>query len=88
MLSCVIAQDVINRIQTLQSMDRLTGVVDDRGKFIYISLEELDAVVKFMKQRGRVSISELAESSNSLINLQSSETKSTVSNNSPAEVSV
>ena len=88
MLSCVIVQDVINRIQTLQSMDRLTGVVDDRGKFIYISLEELDAVVKFMKQRGRVSISELAESSNSLINLQSSETKSTVSNNSPAEVSV
>ena len=43
--------------------------MDDRGKFIYITQEELEAVVKFIKQRGRVSITELAESSNNLINL-------------------
>ncbi len=48
---------------------RLTGVLDDRGKFIFITQEELEAVAKFIKQRGRVSISELAESSNTLINL-------------------
>ena len=47
----------------------LSGVTDDRGKFIYISPEELQAVAKFIKQRGRVTISELAESSNTLINL-------------------
>jgi hypothetical protein len=47
----------------------LAGVVDDRGKFIYISPEELEAVARFVKQRGRVSIVELAESSNQLINL-------------------
>lgn len=45
-------------------------MTDDRGKFIYISPEELQAVAKFIKQRGRVTISELAESSNTLINLQ------------------
>jgi hypothetical protein len=45
------------------------GVVDDRGKFIYISQEELESVAKFIKQRGRVSISEISDSSNSLINL-------------------
>lgn len=44
-------------------------MTDDRGKFIYISPEELQAVAKFIKQRGRVTISELAESSNTLINL-------------------
>ncbi|EDV22950.1 DDRGK domain-containing protein 1 [Trichoplax sp. H2] len=84
-------EDVINRIQTLQSMDRLTGVVDDRGKYIYISVEELNAIAKFIKQRGRVSISELAESSNSLINLQSdSKASHTIEsvNDSPAEISV
>lgn len=48
----------------------VSGVTDDRGKFIYISPEELQAVAKFIKQRGRVTISELAESSNTLINLQ------------------
>ena len=47
----------------------LTGVLDDRGKFIYITMEELQSVAKFIKQRGRVSIQELAESSNRLIRL-------------------
>lgn len=62
-------QAVIDRIQDLQKDDILTGVIDDRGKFIYVSHEEMDAVAKFIKQRGRVSITELAENSNHLINL-------------------
>uniref|UniRef100_A0A8C9A5F0 DDRGK domain containing 1 n=1 Tax=Prolemur simus TaxID=1328070 RepID=A0A8C9A5F0_PROSS len=44
-----------------------TGVIDDRGKFIYITPEELAAVANFIRQRGRVSIAELAQASNSLI---------------------
>ncbi|KAK6636614.1 hypothetical protein RUM43_010276 [Polyplax serrata] len=62
-------QDVINRINSLQNDGQLTGVIDDRGKFIFISQEELDAVAKFVKQRGRVSIAELVENSNRLISL-------------------
>ncbi|XP_026283993.1 DDRGK domain-containing protein 1 [Frankliniella occidentalis] len=62
-------QNVIDRIQDLQNEGILTGVIDDRGKFIYISQEELQSVAKFVKQRGRVSITDLAESSNQLINL-------------------
>lgn len=62
-------QAVIDRINDLKSNGTLTGVVDDRGKFIYVSEIELQSVAKFIKQRGRVSISDLAESSNSLINL-------------------
>lgn len=62
-------QSVIDRINDLKSNGTLTGVVDDRGKFIYVSEIELQSVAKFIKQRGRVSISDLAESSNSLINL-------------------
>ncbi|KAL7723667.1 hypothetical protein ACLKA6_007997, partial [Drosophila palustris] len=62
-------QQAIERIQELQSNGTITGVIDDRGKFIYISEAELSAVAKFIKQRGRVSIAELAESSNNLINL-------------------
>lgn len=46
------------------------GVIDDRGKFIYITPEEMAAVAQYIKQRGRVSIAELAQASNSLINLQ------------------
>ncbi|XP_004611010.2 DDRGK domain-containing protein 1 [Sorex araneus] len=60
-------QDTISRIQDLLAEGTLTGVIDDRGKFIYITPEELAAVATFIRQRGRVSIAELAQASNSLI---------------------
>ncbi|XP_037552762.1 DDRGK domain-containing protein 1 [Nematolebias whitei] len=62
-------QDAISRLQDLLAEGTLTGVIDDRGKFIFITPEELDSVARFIKQRGRVSITELAQASNSLINL-------------------
>jgi len=62
-------QQAIDRITDLQKNNTITGVIDDRGKFIYISENELNAVAKFIRQRGRISMTELAESSNSLINL-------------------
>ena len=65
-------QAAIDRIIELQKDNRLSGVIDDRGKFIYISEEELKAVAKFIRQRGRVSIAELAENSATLISLSSS----------------
>ncbi|XP_078410336.1 DDRGK domain-containing protein 1 isoform X1 [Cetorhinus maximus] len=62
-------QDAINRLQDLIAEGTLTGVLDDRGKFIYITEEELAAVAQFIRQQGRVSIVELAQASNTLINL-------------------
>lgn len=35
--------DVIDRIKTFVRDGTLTGVIDDRGKFIYITNEELEA---------------------------------------------
>ncbi|XP_016521534.1 DDRGK domain-containing protein 1 isoform X2 [Poecilia formosa] len=62
-------QDAIARLQDLLAEGTLTGVIDDRGKFIFITPEELGSVAQFIRQRGRVSITELAQASNSLINL-------------------
>ncbi|XP_063695802.1 DDRGK domain-containing protein 1 [Culicoides brevitarsis] len=64
-------QATIDRIKDLQKDDIISGVIDDRGKFIYISPDELKSVAKFIRQRGRVSITELAEHSNKLINFAS-----------------
>jgi len=63
--------DVIARINSLQESGALTGVIDDRGKFIFISQEELENVAKFIRQQGRVSITDLAANSNKLITLGS-----------------
>ncbi|XP_028321371.1 DDRGK domain-containing protein 1 isoform X2 [Gouania willdenowi] len=62
-------QDAITRVQELLAEGSLTGVIDDRGKFISITPEELESVAQFIRRRGRVSISELVQASNSLINL-------------------
>ena len=63
------AQEAIERVTQLQEDGLLTGVIDDRGKFIYISREEMEAVAKYIKQQGRVSISDLAMNSNKLVTL-------------------
>jgi len=62
-------QEAIDRVTQLQVDGLLTGVIDDRGKFIYVSQEELEAVAKFIRNQGRVSITDLAMSSNQLISL-------------------
>jgi hypothetical protein len=66
----LIFKDAINRVNQVQEMGLLTGVMDDRGKFIYISEDELRQVKKFIEQRGRVNIMELAKASSELINLK------------------
>lgn len=63
-------QECINRITSLESMGRLSGVMDDRGKYIYISQEEMRAVADYIKRQGRVSIAHLASKSNQFIDLE------------------
>ncbi|CAK9299214.1 unnamed protein product [Gordionus sp. m RMFG-2023] len=62
-------QDVIQRIEDLVKVGTMNGVFDDRGKFIYITDEELLSVAKFIEDKGRVSIIDLVQHSNRLINL-------------------
>lgn len=62
-------QDCINRILELENLGRLSGVMDDRGKYIYISPEEMKAVADYIRRKGRVSIAHLASQSNQFIDL-------------------
>jgi DDRGK domain len=43
--------------------------MDERGKFIYISVEEMEAFAAHIRRAGRVSIAALAAASNDLIDL-------------------
>ena len=61
--------DVINRVKALEQMGHLSGVIDDRGKFIYITRDEMVSVAKYVQRKGRVRISTLAQESNKLIDL-------------------
>jgi len=60
-------QDVIDRLKYLQDNGILTGLFDDRGKFIYLTRDEMERVTKAIRQRGRISFSDLSKISNELI---------------------
>jgi hypothetical protein len=53
-------EQAIARVRDMLEAGYITGVLDDRGKFIYISEEEMEAVAKYINKKGRVTISELA----------------------------
>jgi len=63
--------DMIELIQSLDKQGRISGVIDDRGKFIYVSREELKKIAAYITRKGRVSIEDIARESNKLINLNS-----------------
>jgi hypothetical protein len=62
--------EVVSKVQSLESQGRITGIMDDRGKFIYISKEEMTAVADFIRNKGRIAIAELASKSSTFIDLE------------------
>eukprot|EP00002_Diphylleia_rotans_P008547 TRINITY_DN1843_c0_g1_i1.p1 TRINITY_DN1843_c0_g1~~TRINITY_DN1843_c0_g1_i1.p1 ORF type:complete len:235 (+),score=61.99 TRINITY_DN1843_c0_g1_i1:655-1359(+) len=64
-------QEAIKRLQDLEKMGRISGVMDDRGKFIYITKSEMEAICRFVNLQGRVSVADLVEKSSELIDLAS-----------------
>lgn len=62
-------KEAVERVEKLQQMNRLSGITDDRGKFIYITSEEMEKVAQYIEKKGRITISDLASASNRFIKL-------------------
>ena len=52
-------EQAISRVRDMEEAGYITGVMDDRGKFIYISEEEMESVAKYINKKGRVTIADL-----------------------------
>lgn len=59
--------DIVERLNYLETQGRITGIVDDRGKYIYLAEKELSAIEKIFMQRGRISKAELIKECNKII---------------------
>ncbi|OMJ93833.1 hypothetical protein SteCoe_3159 [Stentor coeruleus] len=59
----------VNRINELENTGHLSGILDDRGKYIYITPDEFLSFKKYIQARGRVSRLELCAEGNRLIRL-------------------
>jgi len=53
--------DVIVRIETLQTEGRIVGLFDKNNKFLYLPDEQVDAVIGKMKEAGTVSLLDLGQ---------------------------
>lgn len=60
-------------VRKLEEEGRITVIVDDRGKLILLTEEELKAVADVMKREGRVSLSKLTKLCGSIIRMSGTE---------------
>jgi hypothetical protein len=61
--------ETVKKLNSLLESGDLTGVLDDRGKFIFITLDELQSVASWIAKKGRVSVPDVQRESNKLIKL-------------------
>eukprot|EP00929_Paragymnodinium_shiwhaense_P110061 TRINITY_DN76777_c0_g1_i1.p1 TRINITY_DN76777_c0_g1~~TRINITY_DN76777_c0_g1_i1.p1 ORF type:complete len:302 (-),score=121.23 TRINITY_DN76777_c0_g1_i1:340-1245(-) len=67
------AASAIDRIRALEQLDRLSGIFDDRGKYIYVSSEEMIEVAEWLSKKGRITRPELVAACNKIIRLDPTE---------------
>eukprot|EP00747_Dinoflagellata_sp_TGD_P181633 gnl/TRDRNA2_/TRDRNA2_35525_c0_seq1.p1 gnl/TRDRNA2_/TRDRNA2_35525_c0~~gnl/TRDRNA2_/TRDRNA2_35525_c0_seq1.p1 ORF type:complete len:334 (-),score=122.56 gnl/TRDRNA2_/TRDRNA2_35525_c0_seq1:40-951(-) len=63
----------IDRLNELMKLGRLNGIFDDRGKFIYVTQEELENLSDWLKRKGRINRADLVATCNRVIRLNPTE---------------
>nr|PVC50625.1 tRNA nucleotidyltransferase [Theileria orientalis] len=66
------SNEIIKRIQELEEQDRLFGLLDDQGRYIHITDEEAEAVIRYLKTKGKLhKQKDLVNHFNAIISLES-----------------
>jgi len=65
----MLTKEVVKKIEGLEASGRLTGITDDRGKFIHISNSEFQAVSDYILANGRVNRAQLLQNANRLVRM-------------------
>ena len=55
----LITKDVVAKIEDLEKDGKLTGIFDDRGKYIHVTKEEFESVASYIQKAGRVNRADL-----------------------------
>ena len=65
-------KDVIKRIKQLEEQELITGVIDDRGKYIFIKKEELIKIKEMIIRKGRITKTDLVTEVSRIVSLEPS----------------
>lgn len=63
----------IDRLKELERIGRISGIFDDRGKFVYITVEEMAGVAEWLKNKGRINRADLVAACNKLVRINPTE---------------
>jgi len=58
-----------DRLKELERAGRISGIFDDRGKFVYITMEEMTGLADSLKTKGRISRADLVAACNKIVRL-------------------
>ncbi|AIN95266.1 hypothetical protein LPMP_030310 [Leishmania panamensis] len=63
----VSVEELVGTIERLSQADKVHGVFDDRGKYIFIAPEQFPLLAQFIRLRGRVSVQEFTRECNRIV---------------------
>lgn len=66
-------QSAIDRLHDLEKFGRISGIFDDRGKYVYITVEEMQELAAWLQRKGRVNRGELVAACNRIVRLNPTE---------------
>ena len=65
--------DIVMKLNQYEKEGRIMGIIDDRGKYIYITEKEMGLIEKMLMNRGRISKADLIKECNRLIRFEPTE---------------
>ena len=65
--------ELVEKLNQFEKEGRIMGIIDDRGKYIYITEKEMSLIEKMFINRGRISKSDLIKECNRLIRFEPTE---------------
>jgi len=65
--------DLVERLKQFEDQNRICGIIDDRGKYIYLTEKELVSIEKLLVTRGRINKVDLIKECNKIIRFAPSE---------------
>ena len=65
--------EVVSYLNHFEEEGKIIGIVDDRGKYIYITEKEMNLIEKMLGNRGRISRSDLIKECNRIIRFEPTE---------------
>ena len=63
-------KNVIQRIRDIEASGIIQGILDDRGKYIYISKEEIEGLLNCVKHKGKLTKAEMINEFSKVVRLE------------------